>query len=94
MPSRLRHRSRRRSFRGRSQRSCRLLESDAALTERELLHQLLIAILALYSAGLALPEVDPELDSREEPFFDQNTRQMRREQLAEGFGSDVADPER
>src|SRR5436190_11535391 len=32
-----------------------------------------IAILAFYSGGLALPEVDPELDTREEPFFDQNS---------------------
>ena len=48
--------------------------------------------LALYAAGLALPEVDPDLDTREEPFFDQNARRMLREQLTERFGC-VADPE-
>jgi hypothetical protein len=39
-------------------------------------------ILALYSAGLAPPEVDPELGNREEPFFDQNARQILRWRLA------------
>jgi hypothetical protein len=49
---------------------CRLLESDVALPRRDLIHQLLIAVLAFYCAGLALHEVDPERDSRDEPFFD------------------------
>ena len=43
---------------------CRLLESDVAPPQWDLIQQLLTAIL-LYSAGLALPEVDPELDTRE-----------------------------
>ena len=55
---------------------CRLLESEAeaALPRRDLLHQLLLAILLLFAAGLALPEVEPELDNREESFFDQHNR--------------------
>ena len=61
--------------------------------KREWIEHLLLAILALLAAGLALPEVDPELDTREEPFFDKNSRQMIREQLAERFGSGVLDPE-
>ena len=44
--------------------------------KREWIEHLLLAILALLAAGLALPEVDPELDDREVPFFDQNARQM------------------
>ncbi|SRR6266567_3649952 len=42
---------------------CRLLESESALTQREVLQQLLLAM-ALYRTGLALSEVDPELDAR------------------------------
>ena len=57
---------------------CWLLESEVALTEPDLTQQLLIAILALFATSLALPEVDPELDSGEEPFFDQNSRQVLR----------------
>src|SRR5437879_3337070 len=49
-----------------------LRQGEAALPQREPL-QLLLAILALLAAGLALPEFDPELDNREEPFFDQTS---------------------
>jgi hypothetical protein len=66
---------------------CRLLESDVAIPRRDLVQQLLTAVLALYGAGLALPEVDLEMDSREEPFFDQNSRQLFRTQLAERLGA-------
>jgi hypothetical protein len=72
---------------------CRLLESEAPIQRRELMEQLLEAVLALYSAGLRLPEVDPELDTRAKPFFDQHALQMLREQLAERLGGEVADPE-
>jgi hypothetical protein len=72
---------------------CRLLESDVATPRRDLLQQLLTAALALYSAGLAAPEVDPELDTREDPFFDQHARQMFRKQIAERLSSDVPDSE-
>jgi hypothetical protein len=44
-------------------------------TQRDLMLQLLTAILALYGSGLALPEVDPE-PSAEEPFFDFDSRTM------------------
>src|SRR2546422_9110874 len=72
---------------------CWLLESEAALPQRDFIQQLLTTVLALYEAALPLPDVDPELDSREEPFFDQNSRQTLRKQLAERLGGDVADPE-
>ena len=71
----------------------RLLERAAAVTQREVLQRLLTTILALFTAALTVAQVDPELDSREEPFFDQNSRHMFREQLAEELGSDVPDPD-
>jgi len=36
---------------------------------------------------LALPEVDPELNGREEPFFDPDSQQTFRTQLAERLGA-------
>jgi len=64
---------------------CRLLESQAALSQRDPIQQLLTAILALYGAGLKLPEVDPEA-TPEEPFFDLHSRKAFRAQLAERLG--------
>ena len=57
---------------------------------REFLLRILAAAVALYGAGLALPEVDPEIDT-EEPFFDQSSRRQFRKQLGARLGPDFAD---
>jgi hypothetical protein len=69
---------------------CRLLESEAVISQRDLIHQLLTAILALFAAGLALPEVDPE-PSAEEPFFDVHSRKLLRAQFVKRLGGEFAD---
>ena len=66
---------------------CRLLESDAAIPQRDLALQLLTTILGLYGRSLTLPEVDPE-PSPEEPFFDQDSRRILRAQVIEKLGGD------
>ena len=66
---------------------CRLLESDATISQRDLMLQLLSAILALFGSALALLEVDPE-PSAHEPFFDQNSQQLLRAQVIGKLGGD------
>ena len=52
----------------------RLLEDETVLPPRDLVHKLLSALLALYSAGLALPEVDLDEDRGEDYFMAQTER--------------------
>src|SRR4051812_26610711 len=65
---------------------CGLFDCDDTRMRRALLLRILAAAVALYGAGLALPEVDPEIDT-EEPFFDQGSRRQFRKQLAAKLGA-------
>ncbi len=55
---------------------------------RDLVQRLLEAILALYAAGLKLPEVDPERDEHEGRMFDGTARQRFFRTVVDKLGGD------
>src|SRR5436190_7898646 len=54
---------------------CRVLESEIVPLNRYLVQRLFEAILAIYTAGLKQPEVDPERKNGVESFFNSESRQ-------------------
>jgi hypothetical protein len=66
---------------------CRLLETELALPQREFIQQLLSVTLALYSAGLTLPEIEPDEDSDEDQFYGED-RAVSRQAIVDKLGSE------
>src|SRR5437879_108896 len=67
---------------------CQILEHEIVPLNRDLVQRLLEAILALYAAGLKLPEVDPEQDEHQDRIFDGTARQTFFRTVADKLGGD------
>src|SRR5881409_1460478 len=68
---------------------CWILENGIAPLNRDLVQRLLETILALYAAGLKLPEVDPEQRTDEDWVFDHDARQKFLKGVAERLNGDL-----
>jgi hypothetical protein len=68
---------------------CRILESELVPLNRDLVQRLLEVIVALYTAGLKLPEVDPDRQEHEDRAFDGDSRHKFFRSVAERLGDDV-----
>ena len=65
---------------------CQILESELVPLNRNLVQRLLEAIMALYVAGLRLPEVDPDRHKHEDGMFDSEARHTFFRSVAERLG--------
>src|SRR6266704_4880315 len=68
---------------------CHIVETELAPLNRDLAQRLLEAILALYAAGLRLPEVDPDRHEHEDRIFDSEARHTFFRSMADRLGGDI-----